>query len=137
MRHVYFNGSCLPAQLVFNKIEFLANKTLRVLRLIKLSRDQLEIFTSLSYSRFCCMFKAILSVSDTTCLCFTGLLQAQNLLTQLPQQSQANLLQSQPSITLTSQVSFLPGTVVFSYPDVLTDSWTWLNHKTQQNPIIP
>ncbi|XP_068126928.1 POU domain, class 2, transcription factor 1 isoform X9 [Hyperolius riggenbachi] len=32
-----------------------------------------------------------------------GLLQAQNLLTQLPQQSQANLLQSQPSITLTSQ----------------------------------
>uniref|UniRef100_A0A8C3FFN0 POU class 2 homeobox 1 n=1 Tax=Chrysemys picta bellii TaxID=8478 RepID=A0A8C3FFN0_CHRPI len=35
-----------------------------------------------------------------------GLLQAQNLLTQLPQQSQANLLQSQPSITLTSQVSF-------------------------------
>ncbi|XP_029769113.1 POU domain, class 2, transcription factor 1 [Terrapene carolina triunguis] len=31
------------------------------------------------------------------------LLQAQNLLTQLPQQSQANLLQSQPSITLTSQ----------------------------------
>ncbi|XP_058275244.1 POU domain, class 2, transcription factor 1 isoform X2 [Hirundo rustica] len=33
-----------------------------------------------------------------------GLLQAQNLLTQLPQQSQANLLQSQPSITLASQV---------------------------------
>uniref|UniRef100_A0A8C8UM94 POU domain, class 2, transcription factor 1 n=1 Tax=Peromyscus maniculatus bairdii TaxID=230844 RepID=A0A8C8UM94_PERMB len=32
-----------------------------------------------------------------------GLLQAQNLLTQLPQQSQANLLQPQPSITLTSQ----------------------------------
>ncbi|KAF4797942.1 POU domain, class 2, transcription factor 1 [Turdus rufiventris] len=32
-----------------------------------------------------------------------GLLQAQNLLTQLPQQSQANLLQSQPSITLASQ----------------------------------
>ncbi|XP_060626570.1 POU domain, class 2, transcription factor 1 isoform X4 [Anolis sagrei] len=32
-----------------------------------------------------------------------GLLQAQNLLTQLPQQSQANLLQSQPSITFTSQ----------------------------------
>ncbi|XP_018427768.1 PREDICTED: POU domain, class 2, transcription factor 1 isoform X3 [Nanorana parkeri] len=32
-----------------------------------------------------------------------GLLQAQNLLTQLPQQSQANLLHSQPSITLTSQ----------------------------------
>ncbi|XP_054976857.1 POU domain, class 2, transcription factor 1 isoform X2 [Sorex araneus] len=32
-----------------------------------------------------------------------GLLQAQNLLTQLPQQSQASLLQSQPSITLTSQ----------------------------------
>uniref|UniRef100_A0A674I6P0 POU domain protein n=1 Tax=Terrapene triunguis TaxID=2587831 RepID=A0A674I6P0_9SAUR len=32
-----------------------------------------------------------------------SLLQAQNLLTQLPQQSQANLLQSQPSITLTSQ----------------------------------
>ncbi|XP_063302627.1 POU domain, class 2, transcription factor 1 [Pelobates fuscus] len=32
-----------------------------------------------------------------------GLLQAQSLLTQLPQQSQANLLQSQPSITLTSQ----------------------------------
>ncbi|OWK04815.1 POU2F1 [Cervus elaphus hippelaphus] len=32
-----------------------------------------------------------------------GLLQAQNLLTQLPQQSQANLLQSQPSIALTSQ----------------------------------
>ncbi|CAN2387767.1 chromatin binding [Pristimantis euphronides] len=32
-----------------------------------------------------------------------GLLQAPNLLTQLPQQSQANLLQSQPSITLTSQ----------------------------------
>ncbi|XP_053311467.1 POU domain, class 2, transcription factor 1 [Spea bombifrons] len=32
-----------------------------------------------------------------------GLLQAQNLLTQLPQQSQANLLQSQPSVTLTSQ----------------------------------
>ncbi|MEE6467671.1 hypothetical protein FKM82_008012 [Ascaphus truei] len=36
-----------------------------------------------------------------------GLLQAQNLLTQLPQQSQANLLQSQPSITLTSQVRSL------------------------------
>uniref|UniRef100_A0AC11E1F0 POU class 2 homeobox 1 n=1 Tax=Ovis aries TaxID=9940 RepID=A0AC11E1F0_SHEEP len=33
-----------------------------------------------------------------------GLLQAQNLLTQLPQQSQANLLQSQPSIALTSQI---------------------------------
>ncbi|XP_035751876.1 POU domain, class 2, transcription factor 1 isoform X4 [Egretta garzetta] len=33
----------------------------------------------------------------------SGLLQAQNLLTQLPQQSQANLLQSQPSITLASQ----------------------------------
>ncbi|KAM7053498.1 POU domain, class 2, transcription factor 1 isoform 3-T3 [Molossus nigricans] len=32
-----------------------------------------------------------------------GLLQAQNLLTQLPQQSQASLLQPQPSITLTSQ----------------------------------
>ncbi|XP_053770559.1 POU domain, class 2, transcription factor 1 isoform X2 [Desmodus rotundus] len=32
-----------------------------------------------------------------------GLLQAQNLLTQLPQQSQANLLQSQPGIALTSQ----------------------------------
>nr|CAC34943.1 Oct-1L [Mus musculus] len=32
-----------------------------------------------------------------------GLLQAQNLLTQLPQQSRANLLQPQPSITLTSQ----------------------------------
>ncbi|XP_075053459.1 POU domain, class 2, transcription factor 1 isoform X3 [Mixophyes fleayi] len=32
-----------------------------------------------------------------------GLLQAQNLLTQLPQQSQASLLQSQPSITLASQ----------------------------------
>ncbi|XP_015219797.1 POU domain, class 2, transcription factor 1 isoform X8 [Lepisosteus oculatus] len=32
-----------------------------------------------------------------------NLLQAQNLLTQLPQQSQANLLQSQPSITLTTQ----------------------------------
>ncbi|CAO2637566.1 POU domain, class 2, transcription factor 1 (Fragment) [Lemmus lemmus] len=32
-----------------------------------------------------------------------GLLQAQNLLTQLPQQSQANLLQPQPSITFTSQ----------------------------------
>ncbi|XP_040859340.1 POU domain, class 2, transcription factor 1 isoform X2 [Ochotona curzoniae] len=32
-----------------------------------------------------------------------GLLQAQNLLTQLPQQSQASLLPSQPSITLTSQ----------------------------------
>uniref|UniRef100_A0A8C5LKQ8 POU domain protein n=1 Tax=Leptobrachium leishanense TaxID=445787 RepID=A0A8C5LKQ8_9ANUR len=32
-----------------------------------------------------------------------GLLQAQSLLTQLPQQSQANLLQSQPSIALTSQ----------------------------------
>lgn len=37
----------------------------------------------------------------------SGLLQAQNLLTQLPQQSQANLLQSQPSITFTSQVSLL------------------------------
>ncbi|XP_066562396.1 POU domain, class 2, transcription factor 1a isoform X2 [Amia ocellicauda] len=33
----------------------------------------------------------------------SGLLQAQNLLTQLPQQSQANLLQTQPSITLTTQ----------------------------------
>ncbi|XP_078512823.1 POU domain, class 2, transcription factor 1 isoform X4 [Lissotriton helveticus] len=32
-----------------------------------------------------------------------SLLQAQNFLTQLPQQSQANLLQSQPSITLASQ----------------------------------
>ncbi|XP_054443792.1 POU domain, class 2, transcription factor 1 [Pteronotus mesoamericanus] len=32
-----------------------------------------------------------------------GLLQAQNLLTQLPQQSQANLLQAQPSVALTSQ----------------------------------
>ncbi|MGH0120236.1 UNVERIFIED_CONTAM: hypothetical protein FKN15_056561 [Acipenser sinensis] len=32
-----------------------------------------------------------------------SLLQAHNLLTQLPQQSQANLLQSQPSITLTAQ----------------------------------
>ncbi|XP_035871008.1 POU domain, class 2, transcription factor 1 isoform X3 [Phyllostomus discolor] len=32
-----------------------------------------------------------------------GLLQAQNLLTQLPQQSQANLLQSQPGLALTSQ----------------------------------
>ncbi|XP_035751875.1 POU domain, class 2, transcription factor 1 isoform X3 [Egretta garzetta] len=38
--------------------------------------------------------------ANTDC---TGLLQAQNLLTQLPQQSQANLLQSQPSITLASQ----------------------------------
>lgn len=36
-----------------------------------------------------------------------GLLQAQNLLTQLPQQSQANLLQSQPSITLASQVRLI------------------------------
>lgn len=38
---------------------------------------------------------------------FPGLLQAQNLLTQLPQQSQANLLQSQPSITLASQVRLI------------------------------
>ncbi|XP_026556502.1 POU domain, class 2, transcription factor 1 isoform X5 [Pseudonaja textilis] len=37
-----------------------------------------------------------------------GLLQAQNLLTQLPQQSQANLLQSQPSITFTSQSQTTP-----------------------------
>lgn len=75
-----------------------------------------------------------LSVPDTTCLCFTGLLQAQNLLTQLPQQSQANLLQSQPSITLTSQVSFLPLRVAFSYPDVLRDSWTLLNYKNTAKP---
>ncbi|EPQ06139.1 POU domain, class 2, transcription factor 1 [Myotis brandtii] len=40
-----------------------------------------------------------------------GLLQAQNLLTQLPQQSQANLLQSQPSITLTSQPAIPTGTI--------------------------
>ncbi|XP_069492050.1 POU domain, class 2, transcription factor 1 isoform X3 [Ambystoma mexicanum] len=44
---------------------------------------------------------------------FPGLLQAQNLLTQLPQQSQANLLQSQPSITLASQ---LYGNLVLPQP---------------------
>ncbi|XP_049571565.1 POU domain, class 2, transcription factor 1 isoform X7 [Orcinus orca] len=45
-----------------------------------------------------------------------GLLQAQNLLTQLPQQSQANLLQSQPSITLTSQQPATPTRTIAATP---------------------
>uniref|UniRef100_A0A8D0B564 POU domain protein n=1 Tax=Salvator merianae TaxID=96440 RepID=A0A8D0B564_SALMN len=45
-----------------------------------------------------------------------GLLQAQNLLTQLPQQSQANLLQSQPSITFTSQQPATPTRTIAATP---------------------
>ncbi|XP_058516568.1 POU domain, class 2, transcription factor 1 isoform X4 [Ochotona princeps] len=45
-----------------------------------------------------------------------GLLQAQNLLTQLPQQSQASLLQSQPSITLTSQQPATPTRTIAATP---------------------
>uniref|UniRef100_A0A8C7AZB4 POU domain protein n=1 Tax=Neovison vison TaxID=452646 RepID=A0A8C7AZB4_NEOVI len=53
-----------------------------------------------------------------------GLLQAQNLLTQLPQQSQANLLQSQPSITLTSQPATPTRTIAATPIQALPQSQT-------------
>ncbi|KAM6153608.1 POU domain, class 2, transcription factor 1 isoform 1-T1 [Erethizon dorsatum] len=53
-----------------------------------------------------------------------GLLQAQNLLTQLPQQSQANLLQSQPSITLTSQPATPTRTIAATPIQTLPQSQT-------------
>lgn len=52
-----------------------------------------------------------------------GLLQAQNLLTQLPQQSQANLLQSQPSITLASQVRLFPTLLDLLWGDLNYGKW--------------
>eukprot|EP00062_Callorhinchus_milii_P011055 gi/632956567/ref/XP_007894021.1/ PREDICTED: POU domain, class 2, transcription factor 1 isoform X3 [Callorhinchus milii] len=45
-----------------------------------------------------------------------GLLQAQNLLQQLPQQSQANLLQSQPSITFSTQPATPTRTTIATTP---------------------
>lgn len=53
-----------------------------------------------------------------------GLLQAQNLLTQLPQQSQANLLQPQPSITLTSQPTTPTRTIAATPIQTLPQSQT-------------
>uniref|UniRef100_A0A8C2N3Z6 POU domain protein n=1 Tax=Cricetulus griseus TaxID=10029 RepID=A0A8C2N3Z6_CRIGR len=53
-----------------------------------------------------------------------GLLQAQNLLTQLPQQSQANLLQPQPSITLTSQPATPTRTIAATPIQTLPQSQT-------------
>uniref|UniRef100_A0A8C8UFV4 POU domain, class 2, transcription factor 1 n=1 Tax=Peromyscus maniculatus bairdii TaxID=230844 RepID=A0A8C8UFV4_PERMB len=53
-----------------------------------------------------------------------GLLQAQNLLTQLPQQSQANLLQPQPSITLTSQPATPTRTIAATPIQTLQQSQT-------------
>ncbi|KAM5236618.1 POU domain, class 2, transcription factor 1 isoform 3-T3 [Ctenodactylus gundi] len=53
-----------------------------------------------------------------------GLLQAQNLLTQLPQQSQASLLQSPPSITLTSQPATPTRTIAATPIQTLPQSQT-------------
>ncbi|XP_047376031.1 POU domain, class 2, transcription factor 1 isoform X2 [Sciurus carolinensis] len=53
-----------------------------------------------------------------------GLLQAQNLLTQLPQQSQASLLQSQPSITLASQPATPTRTIAATPIQTLPQSQT-------------
>lgn len=113
-----------------NDVELQSSKTLRVLRPIGLSGGQLEfplhclILFLLSH-----MFKVVLDVPSVTCCVLTGLLQAQNLLTQLPQQSQANLLQSQPGIALTSQVSLLPG-CRHPGPAVRRDFGTLFNQNT-------